>query len=48
MGGGWLAWWFTGSLSRVFAALALAMVIYGGVLVVAIARRVWFPGAAVR
>jgi putative MATE family efflux protein len=42
VGGGWLALSLTGSLSWVFAALALALVVYGVTVVSAIASGVWF------
>ena len=42
IGGGWLALHLTGSLSALFAALALGMLLYGISLTVAIARGVWF------
>jgi Na+-driven multidrug efflux pump len=42
VGGGWFALWLTGSLLWVFAALALALVIYGATLLSAIASGVWF------
>jgi putative MATE family efflux protein len=42
VGGGWLAWHLTGSLGWVFAALALALVVYGVVVTSAIAAGAWF------
>ena len=48
VGGGWLALWLTGSLSWVFAALGLALVVYGSSLASAIASGVWFGKAARR
>lgn len=42
VGGGWLALSLTGSLTWVFAALALALVVYGTGLATAIASGVWF------
>jgi Na+-driven multidrug efflux pump len=42
VGGGWLAFRFTGSLHATFMALACALVIYGGTLVTAIRSGVWF------
>jgi Na+-driven multidrug efflux pump len=42
VGGGWLAWRLTGSLGWVFAALALALVVYGVVVTSAIAAGAWF------
>ncbi len=42
VGGGWLAWALTGSLVAVFAALSVGLVIYGIVVVSAIARGAWF------
>jgi Na+-driven multidrug efflux pump len=47
VGGGWLALRLTGSLAWVFAALALALVCYGGSLSAAIASGVWFTGRRV-
>lgn len=40
---GWIAATLTGSLDWVFAALALALVIYGASLALAVAGGVWFP-----
>jgi len=45
IGGGWIALRWTGSLSWLFAALAVALVIYGVILTTAIARGAWFPRA---
>jgi putative MATE family efflux protein len=42
VGGGWAVYAATGSLLLVFAALALALVVYGVTLVTAIAAGVWF------
>ena len=42
IGGGWLAWWLTGSLTWVFAALAAALLVYGLSLSAAIASGAWF------
>lgn len=42
VGGGWLAWHLTGSLQWVFAALAVALVVYGVVVAGAVASGVWF------
>ncbi len=42
VGGGWAVLRLTGSLDWLFAALGLALVIYGGVLVAAIASGAWF------
>jgi Na+-driven multidrug efflux pump len=42
IGGGWLVLRFTGSLHALFAALALALVVYGVALTVAIRFGVWF------
>ena len=42
MGGGWLAFRMTGSLQATFFALALALVVYGGMLATAIRAGVWF------
>ncbi len=44
VGGGWLVLMLTGSLVWAFAALALALVVYGVTLVTAIASGVWFRG----
>ena len=45
VGGGWLALRLTGSLQWVFAALSLALVVYGMTLVTAVASGVWFRHA---
>ncbi len=42
VGGGWLALRLTGSLTWVFAALSVALVVYGSTLTIAIASGVWF------
>jgi putative MATE family efflux protein len=42
VGGGWLVLSLTGSLAWTFAALALALVVYGVTVVTAIASGVWF------
>jgi putative MATE family efflux protein len=42
VGGGWLVLTLTGSLVWTFAALALALVVYGAVVVTAVASGVWF------
>src|SRR5262249_31682730 len=42
IGGGWLALKVTGSLTWVFAALGLALVVYGATLATAIATGAWF------
>lgn len=42
LGGGWLALWLTGSLTWLFAAVALALVIYGLTIAVAVRSGVWF------
>jgi putative MATE family efflux protein len=42
VGGGWLVLTVTGSLAWTFAALALALVVYGVTVVTAIAAGVWF------
>ena len=42
IGGGWLALRATGSLSWLFAALALGLVVYGAMLTAAIGSGVWF------
>ena len=45
VGGGWLALRATGSLSGLFAALALGLVVYGVVVATAVRRGSWFaPG----
>ena len=44
VGGGWLALRVFGTLDWVFAALALALVLYGSMLVTAIWSGVWFRG----
>jgi hypothetical protein len=50
VGGGWIALRLTGSLTWLFAALTLALVIYGLMLAIAIASGVWFrrPQAVVQ
>ena len=50
VGGGWLALRLTGSLEALFAAAALALMLYGSVLVFAIRAGVWFrpPPSALR
>ena len=45
VGGGWLALRLTGSLQWVFAALSLALVVYGMTLVTAVVSGVWFRHA---
>jgi putative MATE family efflux protein len=42
IGGGWIALELTGSLSWLFAALALGLVVYGVMLATAVASGVWF------
>ena len=44
VGGGWLALALTGSLAWAFAALALALVVYGVIVAGAVASGVWFRG----
>ena len=44
VGGGWLVLTLTGSLVWTFAALALALVVYGATVVSAIASGVWYRG----
>jgi putative MATE family efflux protein len=44
VGGGWLVLTFTGSLTSTFAALGLALVVYGLTVGSAIAAGVWFRG----
>src|SRR6185295_926817 len=46
VGGGWFAWHLTGSLAGVFAALALGLIVYGGIVFCAIVSGVWFRGKA--
>jgi Na+-driven multidrug efflux pump len=46
IGGGWLVLRLTGSLDWLFAALTLALVVYGVVVTGAIASGVWFKPAA--
>ena len=46
VGGGWLALRLTGSLTWIFAALSLALVVYGTMLAAAIASGVWFRSGA--
>jgi len=41
-GGGLLALWWTGELAWVFAALAVALVAYGGTIFTVVARGAWF------
>ncbi len=42
VGGGWLALHLTGSLTWLFMALSVALVVYGTILTAAIASGVWF------
>jgi Na+-driven multidrug efflux pump len=42
VGGGWIALRLTGTLGGLFAALALALLCYGGTLAAAVASGVWF------
>jgi Na+-driven multidrug efflux pump len=42
VGGGWLVLTFSGSLEAAFAALALALVVYGATVSMAIASGAWF------
>ena len=46
IGGGWLALRLTGSLTWLFAALALGLFLYGVIVVAAIRSGVWFRGPA--
>jgi putative MATE family efflux protein len=46
VGGGWLAWRLTGSLQWVFAALSLALLLYGIVVAWSVASGVWFRDKA--
>ena len=48
VGGGWLALRLTGSLTWLFAALGVALVLYGATLSTAIAAGVWFRPSASR
>jgi putative MATE family efflux protein len=48
VGGGWLALLLTGSLTWVFLALGVALVVYGGTLLAAVASGVWFREPARR
>jgi putative MATE family efflux protein len=41
LGGGWLALWLTGALTALFAALALAMVVYGVTVLAAVRSGAW-------
>ena len=41
VGGGWLAWRLTASLSAVFAMLGLALILYGSVVATAIHKGAW-------
>jgi Na+-driven multidrug efflux pump len=47
VGGGWAALQLTGSLDWTFAALSLALVVYGLMLTVAVASGVWFKDRSV-
>ncbi|MDB5847313.1 MAG: family efflux transporter, partial [Rhodoferax sp.] len=47
VGGGWVVLRLTGSLAWFFAASALAMVLYGSVIAVAVASGQWFPRGTV-
>jgi Na+-driven multidrug efflux pump len=42
VGGGWIAFSFTGDIDSVFAALSAALVTYGVMLSAAVASGVWF------
>ena len=42
VGGGWLVLRLTGSLTWLFACLALALVVYGSLIAGAVASGVWF------
>jgi putative MATE family efflux protein len=46
VGGGWLALSLTGSLAGVFAALSLALVVYGATVTWAVASGAWYRGRA--
>jgi len=48
VGGGWVAFALTGSLRWVFAALAVALLVYGVTVATAIASGVWFRPTGVR
>jgi putative MATE family efflux protein len=45
LGGGWLALQLSDSITAVFYALALAMLVYGLLIALAVWRRTWFSGA---
>ena len=45
-GGGWLFWYLTGSLAGVFAALAVGLVAYGGIVFCAVLSGAWLRGKA--
>ncbi|MDB5500294.1 MAG: family efflux transporter [Tardiphaga sp.] len=45
IGGGWLALRLTGSLTWLFVALAVALVVYGTIIATAVASGVWFKPA---
>ena len=45
VGGGWLMLRMTGNLTLVFAALAVALAVFGTVIAIAVARGAWFRGA---
>jgi Na+-driven multidrug efflux pump len=44
--GGWLALHLTGSLTWLFAAVALGLVIYGATVLAAVLSGAWFRGVA--
>jgi Na+-driven multidrug efflux pump len=46
IGGGWLVLQMTGSLTWLFACLALALVIYGTIIATAVATGTWFKKAS--
>jgi Na+-driven multidrug efflux pump len=47
-GGGWLAFRLTGDLAYVFAALAAALVLFGGINAIAVAAGSWFTTRTAR
>jgi hypothetical protein len=46
--GGWLALYLTGSLTWLFAAVALGLVIYGATILAAVLSGTWFRGDAAK
>jgi hypothetical protein len=47
-GGGWFALRWTGELFYVFAAQALALIVFGLIIAAAVAGGAWFHGPAVQ